>query len=199
MRIITIDFETAWNSKDYSISKMNLDQYINDSRFHAQIFVFRINRSEVNVINGRHDAYIRTAIRELGLDRPYTITVGHNIRKLDALILERKYGVLFSVLFKTITCDNGTEFSAMANMEQSIFAGQRTTIYYCHPYSSWERGQNENQNALIRRFIPKGTRMENYNEEYIQAVEDWINNLPRLKYQYSTSKMLFSTAISKIL
>lgn len=113
--------------------------------------------------------------------------------------LERKYGVLFSVLFKTITCDNGTEFSATANMEQSIFGGQRTTIYYCHPYSSWERGQNENQNGLIRRFIPKGTRMENYTEEYIQAVEDWINNLPRLKYQYSTSKMLFSTAISKIL
>jgi len=102
MRIITIDFETAWNSKDYSISKMNLDQYINDSRFHAQIFVFRINRSEVNVINGRHDAYIRTAIRELGLDRPYTITVGHNIRKLDALILERKYGVTTSFILDTM-------------------------------------------------------------------------------------------------
>lgn len=112
--------------------------------------------------------------------------------------LERKYGELFSVLFKSITCDNGAEFSAMEDMENSIFGGKRTTIYYCHPYSSWERGQNENQNALIRRFIPKGTRMENYTTEYIEAVAEWINNLPRLKYQYLTSKMLFLDAFSKI-
>ena len=112
--------------------------------------------------------------------------------------LERKYGLLFSKVFKSITCDNGAEFSATASMEKSINGEQRTTIYYCHPYSSWERGQNENQNALIRRFIPKGERMENYSHEYIKGVEKWINTLPRLKYKYATSQQLFESALSKI-
>lgn len=54
-----------------------------------------------------------------------------------------------------ITVDNGVEFSDCKNMKNSIFHKdkKRTSIYYCHPYSSWERGSNENQNKLTRRHI----------------------------------------------
>lgn len=118
---------------------------------------------------------------------------------VDAInFLEKKYGVTFPNIFKSITCDNGVEFSYTERMETSIYGGQRTTLYYCHPYSSWERGQNENQNALIRRFIPKGERIENYSHEYIKGVETWINTLPRLKYGYATSQQLFEMALSKL-
>ena len=78
------------------------------------------------------------------------------VRHLNSL--ERKLGCKsFSDIFKTITVDNGSEFLDHASMEKSIRNKRnRTTIYYCHPYSSYERGSNENQNKLVRRWFPKG-------------------------------------------
>ena len=55
----------------------------------------------------------------------------------------------------------------------------KTKIYYCHPYSSWERGSNENANKLIRRFIKKGEDISQYTDRQIKDIENWINNLPR--------------------
>jgi IS30 family transposase len=72
--------------------------------------------------------------------------------------IERKLGDLFPLIFRTITLDNGSENADYKGIERSIFGGRRTTTYYCHPYSSYERGSNENQNKHIRRFVPKGTR-----------------------------------------
>ena len=73
--------------------------------------------------------------------------------------LERKYGKEFKEKFKTITVDNGSEFLDYKGIEMSIKNKdkKRVDLYYAHPYSSWERGTNENINKLIRRFIPKGT------------------------------------------
>ena len=94
--------------------------------------------------------------------------------------LERRYGEMFSLLFLTITVDNGSEFADCAGMERSCLReGQRTKLYYCHPYSSWERGSNENQNRLIRRWIPKGTPIERYSDAEIAKIEEWINHYPR--------------------
>mgnify|MGYP006373613393 CR=1 FL=1 len=63
----------------------------------------------------------------------------------------------------------------------------RVQVYYAHPYRSGERGSNENANRLIRRFIPKGTVITNISEEYIQEIEDWINNLLRPMFGYKSS------------
>ena len=60
-------------------------------------------------------------------------------------------------------------------------------VYYAHPYRSGERGSYENANRLIRRFIPKGTVITNISEEYIQEIEDWINNLLRPMFGYKSS------------
>jgi len=100
------------------------------------------------------------------------------VKSLDKL--ESEYGELFAKIFQTITVDNGSEFAYCDEMESScIHDGKRTKMYYCHPWSSWERGSNENQNKLIRRFIPKGTPIENYSANEIAAIQDWINNYPR--------------------
>ena len=60
-------------------------------------------------------------------------------------------------------------------------------MYYAHPYRSGERGSNENNNRLIRRFIPKGTNITAISEEYIQWIEDWINNLLRPMFGYKSA------------
>lgn len=72
-----------------------------------------------------------------------------------------------------ITCDNGCEFSAAKEMEQL------TPIYYCHPYSCWERGTNENQNKLIRRFCKKGKSMAGITPDHAEYITLWMNNYPR--------------------
>ena len=77
--------------------------------------------------------------------------------------------------FKTITADNGSEFLDFKSMEKAL----KCKIYYAHPYSSWERGSNENANGIIRRFFPKGTDFSKISLKRIQYVEDWINNYPR--------------------
>lgn len=100
-------------------------------------------------------------------------------RALDRI--ERKMGSRkFREKFKTITCDNGVEFLDHEGIEKSIYTKRkRTKVCYCHPYSSWERGTNENTNRLIRRFIPKGAAMEDYSTEDIAMIEAWINHYPR--------------------
>jgi len=66
-------------------------------------------------------------------------------------------------------------------MERSLRSKtkKRTEIYYCHPYSSWERGTNEQTNGMIRRFVPKGSMISLITEDEIVKLEDWLNNYPR--------------------
>lgn len=107
--------------------------------------------------------------------------------------LERKYGKRFYRKFKTITFDNGVEFKDYKSMEKSCLRkGKRTSIYYAHPYCSGERGSNENNNRLIRRFIPKGTIIDDIPVKFIQKVEDWINNYPRAMFDYKSTNMILS-------
>ncbi len=104
--------------------------------------------------------------------------------------IEKRYGKEFKEKFKSITFDNGSEFRDYKGLERSYDKrrkGKRVSVYYAHPYRSGERGSNENNNRLIRRFIPKGTDMTPITEEYIQWVEDWINNLLRPMFGFKSS------------
>jgi IS30 family transposase len=113
--------------------------------------------------------------------------------------LEKKWGDRFSTVFKTITVDNGTEFSDSKGLEKSILQdGNRTKVYYCHPYSSYERGSNENQNKLVRRKVPKGTNFDDRTEQDIQEIENWINNYPRLLFGWETAQMQFDKEIEAL-
>ena len=100
------------------------------------------------------------------------------VKVLDRL--ERKMGKLFEETFKTITCDNGCENLDFEGIERSIRnKKRRTKVYYAHPYSSWERGTNENINKMIRRFIPKGIDISEFTSKQIEQIQHWINNYPR--------------------
>ena len=124
-------------------------------------------------------------------------TAGSVKRIIDRL--ERKHGAAFRSIFKSITVDNGPEFSDCAGIEKSKYTkGKRTKVYYCHPYSSWERGSNENQNRMIRRMIPKGADLNKIPVKVIKEVERWLNNYPRGIFEYKTSEELFQKYIKGI-
>ena len=113
---------------------------------------------------------------------------------VDALDrLERKWGDMFSKVFRSITVDNGVEFSDCKGMERSALTPgeKRTYLFYCHPYSSYERGTNENTNKLIRRHIPKGEDFDEKQDRDIEFIENWINTYPRGIFGFRTSEELF--------
>lgn len=106
--------------------------------------------------------------------------------------LERKMGKDFRRVFKSITVDNGCEFQDCAGMERSLRRrAPRTKIYYCHPYSAYERGSNENVNRIVRRFFPKGTNFDNVTAAEVAAAERWINAYPRKILGWRSAASLF--------
>ena len=86
---------------------------------------------------------------------------------------------LFRKVFHSITVDNGSEFADSEGMERSVFGGQRTDVYYCHPRCPGERGSNEKQNQMIRWHFPKGTDFGKVTNDDVRRVQDWLNNYPR--------------------
>ena len=113
---------------------------------------------------------------------------------------EQKFGAEnFRRIFKTITFDNGTEFADTAGIERSVLVpGPRTKAYYCHPYSSFERGSNENANKMIRRRYPKGTNFAKVGADEIEQLEEWMNRYPRKIHGYLSAEELFKECLAKL-
>ena len=109
--------------------------------------------------------------------------------------LEHKHRGQFKEIFKSITMDNGSEFLNCEALENSClrFGEKRTTCYYAHPYSSWERGNNEVANKLIRRFVSKGTNIGKLTKANIRRIEHWMNNYPRRMFRYKMANDIFAT------
>lgn len=115
--------------------------------------------------------------------------------------LERRYGAdMFKQIFRTITVDNGSEFADVNGLERSILeeGEKRTHLYYCHPYSSWERGTNEVTNKMVRRKVPKGTNFDDKTDEEIEEIENWINGYPRRIHGYRSAGELFTEELEKL-
>ena len=108
------------------------------------------------------------------------------LRAMDRL--ENTYRQCFKDKFKSVTLDNGREFLDWEAIENSGLNGEkRTLVYFAHPYSSWERGTNENQNRMIRRFIPKGTNIAEISDKEVKKIESWMNGYPRKILGYRTA------------
>lgn len=88
--------------------------------------------------------------------------------------------------FKTLTLDNGSEFQDCSGMEYRKDGSKRTDVYYCHPYTSCERGTNERMNRMVRRFLPKGKSLKRVSQRRLTEIENWLNNYPRRSLCYRT-------------
>lgn len=126
-------------------------------------------------------------------------TSANVVAELDRL--ERKYGELFYQMFKTITVDNGSEFADCDGMQRScVHPGKkRLTVYYCHPYSYWERGSNERNNGIFRRQVPKGTDLNDVSDEEMARIERWMNTYPRPMFGYRCAQDIFDDEMALLI
>lgn len=98
----------------------------------------------------------------------------------------------FSSVFRSITSDNGSEF---ASLPQTL---PKMSIYYAHPYSAYERGLNEKQNPLLRRFFPKSRSLDGVSPDAVQKVQKWINRFPRKALGFTSPYEILQTVLFDI-
>jgi IS30 family transposase len=102
-------------------------------------------------------------------------------KELYFMLLPYKKAVL------SITSDNGTEFYKHLWIAQKL----ETLFFFAEPYSSWQRGLNENTNGLIRQYVPKKQTFKNYSDEILLNFQHKINKRPRKKLNFDTPKNRF--------
>jgi len=83
---------------------------------------------------------------------------------------------------KTLTLDNDILFRMHRTLERLL----GIKIYFCHPYHSWEKGSIENANKIIRKFIPKGSDLSQYDENYLNQIEKYLNDRFMKCLRYAT-------------
>jgi len=87
----------------------------------------------------------------------------------------------------TLTADNGKEFAGHEKIAEAL----GLQVYFAHPYSSWERGANENTNGLIRQYFPKGSSFDDITEDDVKKVVHRLNHRPRKTLNYKTPFEVF--------
>jgi IS30 family transposase len=119
--------------------------------------------------------------------------IGHVPRKEAALVAKVLIDMLspFKELVFTITADNGKEFSEHEKIASALTA----QFYFAHPYSSWERGLNENTNGLIRQYYPKKTSLVSIDKQKLVEVQNKLNNRPRKTLDFDTPEQLFLNSL----
>lgn len=95
---------------------------------------------------------------------------------------------------KTLTVDNGTENKDHQIISESL----DISVFFCHPYHSWEKGTNENTNGLVRRYLPRGTSLEEISQNDLDDIAWELNNRPRKSLGYTTPQEMLELEYSKL-
>ena len=140
---------------------------------------------------GRKNAFVTMVERKTLFTVVKRIESKHADITADALIASMMY---LKASVHTITLDNGKEFAQHERIGNALDA----SVYFAHPYSSWERGINENTNGLLRRYFPKGTDFMKLSEEEIQTAVNKLNHHSRKTRGYKTPYELFTGQPTKL-
>jgi transposase, IS30 family len=146
----------------------------------------RLGDWEIDTVIGKnHQGALVTIV-----DRVSKLTLTKKVASKHAgIVTEATITLLRPYLDKTltITADNGKEFVG----HEKIKAALNADVYFAHPYSSWERGLNENTNGLIRQYFTKGSSFENITDKDVDEVMEKLNHRPRKTLNYKTPHAVF--------
>lgn len=167
---------TKWNMENKTVLPISLrPKYINkrDELGHLEIDSIIGKKNEYDAIISIVDRCSRRVwlIKAKYRNEYYT----------DRLIYE--YILQNEILVRSITVDNGLEFDALGLTAKKL----GVKLYKCDPFCSFQRGTNERTNALVRRFIPKGSSMKNVTQYYLDNISFEINCMPRKIFNYKNA------------
>lgn len=132
----------------------------------------------------------KQAINSL-VERRSRFVVLTRLERKTAVLTEQAVSRIVPLPHKTLTVDNGMENASHENMTK-LFG---IKVYFCHPYHSWEKGTNENTNGLVRRYLPKGTSIQDVNQEDIDDIAWELNNRPRKVLNFSTPQEILESEL----
>ena len=127
---------------------------------------------EMDFIVSKHNSWVLLVLVE---KFSKTIKLALLPNRNNNLVNETVTRLLKNEVVNTITTDNDIGFGKWKELEKLLGA----SIYFCHPYHSWEKGLVENSNRWIREFIPKKTNLGLISIEYILEIEDYFNHKPK--------------------
>jgi IS30 family transposase len=152
----------------------------------------RVGDWEGDTIVGKGTARIVTLVdRKSGWTRLRKVSEG-TATTVAAAVLSILHPVRACV--HTLTWDNGSEFAEHRLMD----AGLEAQSYFAMPYSSWQRGCNENLNGLLRQYLPKGCDLAQFTDDEIQQIEDKLNRRPRKRLGYRTPEQVFELSFKRV-
>lgn len=99
-----------------------------------------------------------------------------------------------AAMVETLTYDNGKEFAEHSATDKALGA----VAYFADPYSSWQRGSNENLNGLVRQFIPKSRPLSTVSDKELAMIQDRLNNRPRKRLGYKTPLEVFTHEFRRV-
>ncbi len=102
------------------------------------------------------------------------IKLGKLSRRTSILTLKKTKELLVDLPLKTITNDRGKEFTDHEQLTKDL----KVTVYFCHPYTSSERGTVENRIGILRQYLPKGSDLKNLKQKELSIIETELNNRP---------------------
>ena len=118
--------------------------------------------------------------------------------------IKEKLGIkLYKKIFRIFLTDNGSEFFSVLNFERDLESNKKVSnIFFCHPYSSFEKHGVEVNHEYIRRVFPKGTSFNDLSDEIVKNLQDNINSIPRISLgnetPYNLTKKLYPDLIDKL-
>ncbi|MEP7351097.1 MAG: IS30 family transposase [Sphingorhabdus sp.] len=104
---------------------------------------------------------------------------------------ERAFDNVPEPLRKSLTYDRGTEMARHAELTQNT----GIKVWFCDPYSPWQRPSNENANGLIRQYLPKGTDLSPYTQDQLNEIAERLNNRPRKVLDFETPNEVFARLV----
>lgn len=137
------------------------------------------------VVGAKHEGAIVTIVDRAGkflFAKQFDFNTAENVRNATIELLKP-----FKDRIHTITSDNGSEFTYHEDIAREL----ECDFYFADPYSSWQRGLNENTNGLLRQYFPKGISLRNIPDEELQKAVDKINRRPRKTLNYKTPEAIF--------
>lgn len=141
-----------------------------------------------NHISGLHTEYERVSSLTR-FERLTRITADETVKASKKI-----FGVLPKGARHSTTLDNGLENAGHTQLKADL----GLQAYFADPYSSWQRGGNENANMWIRYYFPKGTDFSTITDEELREVEWELNNRPRKRLNFKTPQEVFTECLNKL-